>query len=161
MKYLLLLILIPFSCIGQEDLERFKLYPTQNIYTFIKLDSSNGLLWQVQYGVGDVTSSEVVLSNWKISKSVEEITQEYNKEYKDWEEVIMCDPKLSSIEVEKWKPISLEKRLTYESIAKIGRYKLYSTQNIYNFILLDVINGRAYQVQWNIDEKKRIVQPIY
>ncbi len=161
MKYLLLLFLIPFACLGQEDLERYKLYPTQNMYTFIKLDSSNGLLWQVQYGVGDVISSEVVLSSWKISKSVEEITQEYNKEFKNWEEIIMCDPKLSSNDIEIWKPISLEKRLTYESIAKIGRYKLYPTQNIYNFILLDVINGRAYQVQWNIDEKKRIVQSIY
>lgn len=160
MKYLLLL-LIPFASLGQEDLERYKLYPTQNMYTFIKLDSSNGLLWQVQYGVGDVISSEVVLSSWKISKSVEEITQEYNKEFKNWEEIIMCDPKLSSNDIEIWKPISLEKRLTYESIAKIGRYKLYPTQNIYNFILLDVINGRAYQVQWNIDEKKRIVQSIY
>ena len=29
----------------------FKLYPTENMWTFIKLDTSNGLMWQVQYSV--------------------------------------------------------------------------------------------------------------
>ena len=161
MKNLIFFVLIPFSCFGQEDIERFKLYPTQNMYTFLKLDTSNGQLWQVQYGVGDVVSSVVVLSNRKISKSVEEITEEYNKDYKYWEDIIKKDTVLSPTQIEDWKPISLEKRLAYESIAKNGRYKLYPTQNIYNFILLDVIKGYTYQVQWNIDEKKRFVNLIY
>lgn len=161
MKNLIFYLLITFSCFGQEDIERFKLYPTQNMYTFLKLDTSNGQLWQVQYGVGDVVSSVVVLSNRKISKSVEEITEEYNKDYKYWVDIIKKDTVLSPTQIEDWKPISLEKRLAYESIAKNGRYKLYPSQNIYNFILLDVINGNTYQVQWNIDEKKRFVNLIY
>jgi hypothetical protein len=73
----------------------------------------------------------------------------------------MNDPKLSSVYIEERKPISLERRLAFESIAKIGRYKLYPTQNIYNFILLDVVNGNTFQVQWNIEVNKRIVQRIY
>ncbi len=31
----------------------------------------------------------------------------------------------------------------------IGRYSLYPTNNNYNFILLDTITGKAYQVQWS------------
>ena len=43
---------------------------------------------------------------------------------------------------------------------KNGRFELYPTQNMYNFILLDQINGKSYQVQWNVEEKYRFVVPI-
>lgn len=36
-----------------------------------------------------------------------------------------------------------------------GRFMLYPTQNIYNFILLDQIDGRIWQVQWDFDERNR------
>lgn len=42
-----------------------------------------------------------------------------------------------------------------------GRFTLYETQNMYNFILLDTIDGRCWQVQWSIDEKERVVLRIY
>lgn len=29
------------------DIERFKLFPTQNMWTFIKLDTQTGQMWQV------------------------------------------------------------------------------------------------------------------
>ena len=31
----------------------YQLYPTQNMYTFLKLDTSNGRIWQVQYSLED------------------------------------------------------------------------------------------------------------
>lgn len=147
MKKLLLLLIIPMLTYAQEDIERYKLYPTENMYTFIKLDTSNGLMWQVQYGVGDVDRLESVLSNYKIAKTVEEITEEYNEVYKD-------------SKVLQEREITLEKFISWKEIAQNGRFKLYPTQNMYNFILLDVIKGQAYQVQWSIDKDKRMVLPI-
>ena len=44
---------------------------------------------------------------------------------------------------------------------KNGRFFLYPTTNTYNFILLDQIDGRAWQVQWNFDAEKRMVARIY
>ncbi|HEV3218228.1 MAG TPA: hypothetical protein VGZ48_00545 [Candidatus Acidoferrales bacterium] len=42
-----------------------------------------------------------------------------------------------------------------------GRFTLYPTENIYNFLLLDQIDGRVWQVQWNWDSPaKRFVLPI-
>ena len=41
-----------------------------------------------------------------------------------------------------------------------GRFELYPTQNIYNFILLDKIDGKTWQVQWSFDEENRAVLPI-
>ena len=39
-------------------------------------------------------------------------------------------------------------------------YRLFPTQNIYNFILLDQLDGRVWQVQWSIEAKTRMVIPI-
>ena len=44
---------------------------------------------------------------------------------------------------------------------KNGRFFLYPTTNIYNFILLDQIDGRAWQVQWSIEKEDRAVIRIY
>lgn len=41
-----------------------------------------------------------------------------------------------------------------------GRFTLYSTQNMYTFIMLDTINGDTYQVQWAFEEKYRFVKKI-
>lgn len=45
--------------------------------------------------------------------------------------------------------------------AKPGRFFLYPTENTYNFILLDQIDGRVWQVQWNIDRDMRGIWQIY
>jgi hypothetical protein len=42
-----------------------------------------------------------------------------------------------------------------------GRFELYPTENIYNFVMLDKIKGDCYQVQWNFDADKRFVIRIY
>lgn len=40
---------------------------------------------------------------------------------------------------------------------KNGRFKLQPTKNMFNFILLDQIDGGIWQVQWNVDAEKRMV----
>ena len=49
---------------------------------------------------------------------------------------------------------------SFEDI-QAGRFELYPTKNIYNFILLDTKWGNTYQVQWHIDAEKRMRVPIY
>lgn len=41
-----------------------------------------------------------------------------------------------------------------------GRFELHKTQNIYNFILLDRISGKTWQVQWSFNEDNQAVIPI-
>lgn len=41
-----------------------------------------------------------------------------------------------------------------------GRFTLYATVNVYNFVMLDTYTGYAYQVQWSIDGSNDIVIPI-
>lgn len=94
--------------------EKFKLYKTQNMWTFLKLDTSTGQIWQVQYSTkGDEYRFEAPLSLDKLNNSG------------------VC-----------------------------GRFELYPTENIYNFILLDTFDGNSYQVQWSGEAENRFVVPI-
>ena len=95
----------------------FKMFPTQNLWNFLKLDTSNGRIWQVQYSINDDDKRfETILNNQPLIKSKKEQIP--------------------------------------------GRFTLLSTQNIYNFILIDQVTGDTYQVQWSFDENNRFVIPI-
>ena len=108
----------PFSEPSQSTDVRYRLFPTQNIWTFVKLDTVTGKIWQVQFSVkGNDQRFETVLSSIDIAEGLE-----------------------------------LEK--------KVGRFTLFPTQNTYNFILLDQIDGYIYQVQWSGDVENRGVMPI-
>jgi hypothetical protein len=93
----------------------FRLFPTTNMWTFIKLDTRNGLMWQIQYSLN--SEGRMVTS-------------------------LNLDPL-----------ISLDKEVK-------DRFTLYPTQNMYNFILLDQISGKTWQVQWSIDYINRHITPI-
>ncbi len=41
-----------------------------------------------------------------------------------------------------------------------NRFTLYSTQNIWTFILFDQIDGKSWQVQWNQEPENRAIWPI-
>lgn len=101
--------------INQHKTEAFELFPTQNMWTFIKLDTRNGKMWQVQYDVRGDNRMETVLNDKSLVSNGGEI---------------------------------------------YGRFNLYATQNIFNFILLDKVSGDTWQVQWSIDEDKRGIMPI-
>jgi hypothetical protein len=93
----------------------YRLFPTQNIWNFIKLNTRNGQMWQVQF---DAKANNRLVSNLSLVPLV-------NKEEE-----------------------------------KNDRFTLYPTQNIYNFILLDQLDGRVWQVQWSTEPEKRLVIPI-
>ena len=98
------------------DTARYKLYPTQNMWNFIKLDTQTGKMWMVQFSVED---------------SNERFVYDLNPMY-----------------------------LYYYDDMVNGRFELYPTQNKWNFILLDQIDGRTWQVQWSFDEENRGVIAI-
>ena len=76
MKKVLLLFIISFCLVffsqaaepativapTTNAVNNYLLYPTTNIYTFLKLDTRNGKIWQVQYSMDD-NEFEVVLNS--------------------------------------------------------------------------------------------------
>jgi len=105
----------PVQNISPDSTVVYRLFSTRNIYTFIKLNTRNGQMWQVQWGMESSYRYETTLSD----------IARVNKEEE-----------------------------------KNGRFFLYPTTNIYNFILLDQINGKTWQVQWGKDAE-RVVIPIH
>lgn len=96
----------------------YQLFPTDNYWTFLKLDTRNGKIWQVHFTISnDGYEGEQILNS---------------------NSLLMAD-----------------------EIEENGRFNLYRTNNMYNFILLDQINGKTYQVQWNSEKEKRFVSRIY
>ena len=93
----------------------YRLFPTTNMWIFIKLNTADGRMWLVQYSTTAGDQVEIPLSR-----------------------IERAD----------------------ESEKKDGRFTLYATQNMYNFILLDQIDGRVWQVQWST-EGDNLVIPIH
>ena len=171
-KLLFLLVFIPLVSFGQEDIERYKVYETTNIYTSLLLDTATGQIWQLQIGLtkagskkdkDSVDQLKTVLSDTEYAESVEEITEDHNGWYDDrmtyWEENYNSKPdSIVSAEDKAYrKPYTLEQYIENRGAAQNGRFKLYPTGNMYNFIMVDVIDGRTWQVQWNNSENKRLV----
>lgn len=94
----------------------YKLFPTKNFWTFIKLNTRNGKMWQVHFGVTETDVRAILdLNNLPL--------------------------------------VSEEKETS-------GRFTLYPSENTYNFLLLDQIDGNVYQVQWSMQENNRGIIPI-
>lgn len=59
---------IPSTKIITNTEIRYQLYPTQNMWTFLKLDTLTGQIWQVQFSIeGDAYRFETVLSSKDIT----------------------------------------------------------------------------------------------
>lgn len=48
-----------------------------------------------------------------------------------------------------------ESELAVPPFAHHGRFELRETQNIFNFLLVDLEDGRVWQLQWSNDDEKR------
>jgi hypothetical protein len=106
---------VPIQSSANNENVIYRLFPTTNNYNFIKIDTRNGKMWQVQWNT------------------------EPDKRF-------TTDLSLIS--------------LVAKEDEKNGRFILQGTINNYNFILIDQIDGRTWQVQWSIDPEKRMVIPI-
>ena len=106
----------PIQNISTDSTVVYRLFSTRNMYTFIKLNTRNGQMWQVQWGTE---------SKYQYETSLSDISRVNKDEEKN------------------------------------GRFFLYPTTNRFNFILLDQIDGRVWQVQWSTEVNLRMVDPIY
>lgn len=95
----------------EVQVPRFKLFPTTNIWIFLKIDTSNGIVKMVQYSMEDKNRQEFPINYFPLA----------------WDED-----------------------------AFPGRFNLYATQNKWTFLLLDVVDGRTWQVQWSLDDNDAI-----
>lgn len=94
----------------------YEMYPTDNYWTFLKLDTRNGKLWQVHFNINEGFEGVVDLNS---------------------------------------------ESLAFDDNQIQGRFKIFPTKNTYNFLLLDQLTGRTYQVQWNTELLNRTIELIW
>lgn len=104
---------LPIQNISTDSNITYRLFSTINMYTFIRLNTRNGQMWQVQWGFESKNRFEDTLSDISLVNKDEE---------------------------------------------KDGRFFLYPTTNIYNFILLDQVDGRTWQVQWGKQGERTVIR---
>jgi hypothetical protein len=95
---------------------KFRVYPTENIFTFIELNTSSGTIYLLKFSLEEDGGRVKVLHSFGDYVSIEE---EIN-----------------------------------------GRFKLLPTKNMWNFLLLDQMDGRTWQVQWGFEQEDFGVFPI-
>ena len=103
----------PMSIVSPDSAIVYRLFSTQNKWTYIKLNTRNGQMWQVQWYTESKSRFTSTLSDISLVNKDEE---------------------------------------------KNGRFFLYPTTNIYNFILLDKVDGRTWQVQWGKEEDRAVIR---
>ncbi|QIL38327.1 hypothetical protein G7074_02950 [Pedobacter sp. HDW13] len=103
----------PVQNISPDSTVVYRLFSTRNMYTFIKLNTRNGQMWQVQWGTE---------SKYRFESTLSDVSQVSPAEEKN------------------------------------GRFFLYPTTNTYNFILLDQVNGKSWQVQWGKEGEKMVLR---
>ena len=173
-----------FQNISTDSNVRYRLFATRNKYHFIKLDTRNGLMRQVQWNTESGYNFSSVINDIKFAKSVREITELKTEQHKEdsaywlkrkeeWHkkksDTTLTDEDFyykNEEELElylKPKPLeeSIKRALEIYEIERNGRFFLYPTQNMYNFILLDQIDGRTWQVQWSTEKSQRGTWAIY
>lgn len=97
-----------------SDTPRYVTYPTDNMCTVLKLDTSRGTVSQVHIGVGkDGLPGEFYINAIPLTDAPEN-----------------------------------------------GRFALQKTGNMYNFLLLDTVDGRVWQIQWSFNETNRMIFQI-
>lgn len=104
----------PIQNISPDSAAVYRLFSTRNMYTFIKLDTRNGKMWQVQWSTKG--------SDYRYETTLSDVSRVDKEDEKN------------------------------------GRFFLYPTTNIYNFILLDQIDGRTWQVQWGKEEDRAVIR---
>ena len=170
MKKILILLLLPLFSFSQEDIERYKIYDTKNNFTSLLLDTATGQIWHLQIGLdgeSDTDQLKYVLSDVKRAETIEDITEGWNEiidsRMEEWEENYNSKPDsiVSAEDKEYMKPYTLEQTIENRRVAQNGRFKLYPTNNSYNFIMVDVIDGRSWQVQWSTKKDGRLVLQFY
>ena len=97
----------------------------------LKLDSDTGEVWQVKISIE--TGEEVATKIDFIS----------NKTDSTFEKVTDFSDIMKNFRV-----------------AQNGRFELFPTDNIHEFLMVDTILGTTYQVQWHDQQEKRLISAI-
>lgn len=144
---------------------RFSLHETQNMWNFLLLDNYTGRVWQVQFS----TKGEDYMFAFPVNLTELAIPSK-NLNWENRFELHRTQNMWNFILLDSYTGKTWQLQYSTESIDNIGiipifdedlrtsskklssRFKLYETQNMWNFILLDSYTGRLWQLQYTVEK---------
>lgn len=154
----------------QENYIRtYRIFPTINMWYFIKLNTRTGQMWQIEFDQKGTNQLEIPLNSLSLVEKQKEIDNRFTlyPTQNNWT-FLLLDQLNGKIWQVNWDTRSKKTEvLPLNKLSLIGkqkevnnRFTLYSTKNIWNFLLLDKINGKIWQVRWSQKPEKGEIIPI-
>ncbi|MFV0378865.1 MAG: hypothetical protein ACK5JD_16365 [Mangrovibacterium sp.] len=143
---------------NESEIKTYRIFPTVNMWYFIKLNTRTGQMWQVEFDLKKTEQLGDPLNRLSLVEEHEEVDNRFTlyPTHSNWS-FLLLDQLSGKIWQVNWdtKPekctiFSLNNASLIEKQNIAGnRFTLYPTQNSWNFLLLDKIDGTIWQVYWS------------
>jgi len=154
---------------NENCIRTYRLIPTIHWLYFIKLNTRTGQLWQIENEKKEGNQLEIPLNSLSLIVKEKEVDNRFTLyptenpstfllldqiNGKIWQAQWDIKPKKSEILTLNSSPLIEEQKEVD------NRFTLYPTENPNTFLLLDKINGKIWQVRWDLKSEKREIIPI-
>ena len=155
--------------VNENDIRTYRVFPTENMWYFIKLNTRTGEMWQIEFDQNKTEQLEIPLTSLALDDKQEEIDNRFTLYPTiDNSTFLLLDQMNGKMWKLNWdtKPeknviVSLNITSLIDKQKEIdNRFILYPTQNSWNFLLLDKIDGRLWQVRWSKKSQGKEIIPI-
>ncbi|GHA31765.1 hypothetical protein GCM10007103_11760 [Salinimicrobium marinum] len=155
--------------IQENYIRTYRIFPTGNMWYFIKLNTQTGEMWQIEFDQNKTKISEIPLNSLALNEEQIEMDNRFTlfPTQNNWT-FLLLDQLYGKIWQVNWdtKPekneiVPLNNSSLIEEQKEIeSRFTLYPTQNSWNFLLLDKIDGRLWQIRRSKKSGGKEIIPI-
>jgi len=143
---------------NENYIRTYRVFPTANMWYFIKLNTRTGQMWQIEFDQKKTNQLDTPLNSSLLVEKQREVDNRFilYPTQNNWN-YLLLDKINGKIWQVNWdqKPEKNEILLLNNSslIEKQNvidnRFTLYPTRNVWNYLLLDKISGKLWQVRWS------------
>ncbi len=144
--------------VNENYIRTYRIFPTTNMGYFIKLNTRTGQMWQIEFDQKETNQLEIPLNSLSLVEKQEEVDNRFilYPTQNSWNFLLLdqINGKIWQVswdikpERNKIMPLNNSSLIKKQNISD-NRFTLYPTQNSWNFLLLDKINGNIWQVRWS------------
>lgn len=154
---------------NENYIRTYRIFPTKDSRYFIKLNTQTGQMWQIEFNLRKSNQLEIPLNSKLLIEKEKEVDNRFTlcNTQNSWNFLLLdnINGKIWQIDWDtrpnKSKISALNSSSLIEEEKEIdNRFSLYPTENSWNFLLLDNINGKIWQIEWNTRPEKGKIIPI-
>ena len=148
---------------NENYVRTYRVFPTANMWYFIKLNTRTGQMWQIEFDQKKTNQLDIPLNSLSLVEKQKEVDNRFILyPTQDSRNFLLLDQINGKIWQVNWNrkskknqvlPLNNSSLIENENIFD-NRFTLYPTHNNWNFLLLDKISGKLWQVRWSTKSEK-------